>query len=509
MSAEHKNDTQVTSKSTLTNYLSALLELGVFVFHILASRFFGKLAYGAYIFAFSIIELLAKVGLLGFDKSLLKSVAAERIKNNKMGELQALITSFKCVLGSSFIIIGILLLFAEPIARFNQDASMATSLKLLSPLVLCWAGMMAIASATMATRTMRYSLVIRGIINPLAMLLGLGVLVGVSQFYDVQEYGIIYAHVLAGFCVLVLSVYIFGKCFNLKEVGHHFFKMKTNWHLVRYSVPIGFAELLNQALARLDVILLGFYIRDPLIIANYGAIILLSNSISSVRYAFDPVLSPIVSESIETGNLARLEENLKRMVRWVSFLALPFYMVMSTMGDQILMLWGQSYVQAYGALVFLAFGHLFNAVFGLHQWPVVISGRSRLDLINNIVVFIVNLILNVLFIPKWGMMGSAVATTISRLLLRILQMVQVKIYLHMHAFSLSLIKLFVSGILSLVLVHGLRTFVEPSFVMYLLLSVAGLVLYVILIFILGLDKDDKKIVDALWLKLSSYFVQRR
>ncbi len=320
---QQKHDTKATSRSTLINYLSAVLELGVFVFHILASRFFGKTAYGAYVFAYSIIELSGKVGLMGFDKSLLKSVAAERVKQNKDREIEALVTAFRTVIITSLVMMVGLVVFSDPIAKFNMEASLGFSLKILSPMVLFWSGMMVLVAATMATRTMRYNLIIRGVLNPMVMLLSLGFIIGLSHYVNLGEHGIIVAQVLAGFIVLLLSIKVFSYCFNLKLIVKNFWKAKTNWHLVRYSIPIGFAELLNQALARLDVILLGFFLKDPLMLANYGAIILLSNSISSVRFAFDPVLSPIVSEAIETGNMARLQENLSRMVRWVSFLAIP------------------------------------------------------------------------------------------------------------------------------------------------------------------------------------------
>ena len=145
--------------------------------------------------------------------------------------------------------------------------------------------------------------------------------------------------------------------------------------------------------------MIGLMIDDPLQTANYGACIILSSTISSIRYAFDPIISPVAAEVTVSGDKARLSRNLKMMVRWVTLLGIPLFVAMAVYGDFLLSFWGESYSEVHITLLILACGHLVNALLGLHQWPVVMSGRSKLDLFNNALAFSINLTLNFVLIP--------------------------------------------------------------------------------------------------------------
>ncbi|MBW1873332.1 MAG: polysaccharide biosynthesis C-terminal domain-containing protein, partial [Deltaproteobacteria bacterium] len=216
-------------------------------------------------------------------------------------------------------------------------------------------------------------------------------------------------------------------------------------------------------------------------------------------YAFDPILSPVVAETVVTKDNARLSYNLKMMVRWVTLLGLPLFVAMIVFGDVLLTLWGPSYSEAFPALIILAIGHLVNAVLGLHQWPIVMSGRSKLDLFNNALAFAINIILNIVLIPIWGLAGAATATLVGNIVFRSLQAIQVGIIFRIHAFSIYWLRILVAVGLAVAVQIGIRVLVvgPPGFIVFLFATLIGMVVYFFVYLALGATPEDKQIVSRI------------
>jgi O-antigen/teichoic acid export membrane protein len=279
---------------------------------------------------------------------------------------------------------------------------------------------------------------------------------------------------------------------------------------LRFSFPVALSEFLNQAIYRIDVIMIGLVLKDPLQVANYGACIMLSSAISSIRYAFDPIVSPIVAEVSVSGDRTRLSNNLKMMIRWVTILALPLFIAMAVFGDFLLSFWGESYRQAHATLLILACAHLINAVFGLNQWPVVMSGHPRLDLFNNSMAFAINLVLNIILIPVWGMPGAAMATLAGNLVFRVLQAIQVWGIFRIHAFSTYWFKLLCAAAIAAGAELCVRcAFPSATLVSFLLATVSGLVSYLLVAVVLGLAPEERDIVSRIGLSRLYSFMKSK
>lgn len=492
MSPAHDRDARRTLRGSAANYLAALFQMGLLLFHVLAARLFGQAAYGAYVFAWSLIEMGGKVALVGMDKGMLRGVAVARARNDPNEEALVLATGFKVASLCSLLMIAALWF----VASIEQWPAYRTAIRSLSPVVLTWSLSLVFVAATMATKTMRYNLVVRGIAEPALMLvsvIGLGL-----ALPSLGERGPPLAHLIASTLTAALSVWALGRRFDRRPLMREFGSRSLDRALVRFTVPVMLAEVLNQAIYRLDIVILGWYARDPRDVASYGAAVLLAGAISSVRYAFDPILSPLVAESLTHGDGTRLATNLRRMTRWVTALALPLFATLLVFGDAWLTLWGREFAQAWTALVILSVAHLVNAVLGLHQWPVVMSGRSRLDLWNNVAGFLVILALNLALIPRLGLVGAAIATLSGNLVFRGLQVAEVRLLFSTLALDGPVARLVACGALCVTTQAAVRALTSPLHPGFLALAIlAGLVVYGVAAWRVGLTAEDRELVRLL------------
>ena len=105
---------------------------------------------------------------------------------------------------------------------------------------------------------------------------------------------------------------------------------------------------------------------------------------------FDGIAAPVFSEALHLGQRERLHTNLQLMTRWVATAAMPIAVTVVALRHELLSLYGPAFQAGAVAITVLAAAHLINATFGLTGYIMLVAGRSRLVLVNNVVVAVVN-----------------------------------------------------------------------------------------------------------------------
>jgi O-antigen/teichoic acid export membrane protein len=127
----------------------------------------------------------------------------------------------------------------------------------------------------------------------------------------------------------------------------------------------------------------------------------------------NPALSPIVSRLHTAGNRVRLQRGITRTARIGLLLALPIAAFLMSFGEWFLSLFGPEFVQGHMALSILSAGQVINVAAGSVAVILVMTGNERIAALGVAVSTLVNISLNALLIPLWGIEGAALATAIS------------------------------------------------------------------------------------------------
>ena len=163
------------------------------------------------------------------------------------------------------------------------------------------------------------------------------------------------------------------------------------------------------------------------------------------------------------------------------------------------------------ALKILTVGIMIQAFFGLGSSSLTMSGFSNLNLLNVLVALAVNIIMNIILIPQYGIVGAALATSIALFIISCLRFFENYYILNLNIFSLKLIKPIISAALTI----GL-TILSKKYILSLLdysSSLLNLTLFLLLSIIivffgyfsfyilLGIEKEDKDMIDSLKKKI--------
>ena len=182
--------------------------------------------------------------------------------------------------------------------------------------------------------------------------------------------------------------------------------------LLRYALPQSLARLLYRANLWTDVLMLtamatlaevGIY-RTAVMIAMFGALPVM---------AITTMFNPVIAELVVARDLDRLDGLLKIVTRWLVMIAAPGYLVVLLLPDLCLRVFDQAYVAGTDALGVLMLGQAIYVACAVSSAIIPMAGYAALNAVHGTVAFSVNLGLNALLIPMWGLEGAAVASSTS------------------------------------------------------------------------------------------------
>jgi O-antigen/teichoic acid export membrane protein len=134
------------------------------------------------------------------------------------------------------------------------------------------------------------------------------------------------------------------------------------------------------------------------------------------------------------------------------------------------------------------------------------SGRSKLNLINISFILVTNILLNLFFIPKYGVSGAALATTISISLGGVIALLEVNAILKIHPYRLDFFKPLMAGCMSFGVLFVLEGHIgQKNYPIILIaLILIFILLYAYILFLFGISAEDRFILDRLKSKLVAH-----
>ncbi|MFY4858276.1 flippase [Aliarcobacter butzleri] len=199
---------------------------------------------------------------------------------------------------------------------------------------------------------------------------------------------------------------------NLKK-----FKRIFDKNFFKYSFYSSLSGLVSMLYMWSDNIMIGYFLSNYEV-GIYSAIFLVAVIVRNFWYmAFVPILLPVLTRYIARGDRINTKITYDILQRTLFLLTIPLFLIFLYFGEKIIsLIYTNEYLEGMPTLYALIFLYLLTIFFGYATYVINAYGDTKVTFKITIMSLIVNFILNIIFIPKFGIIGAAVATGISELL---------------------------------------------------------------------------------------------
>ncbi|HPN96130.1 MAG TPA: flippase [Candidatus Moranbacteria bacterium] len=184
--------------------------------------------------------------------------------------------------------------------------------------------------------------------------------------------------------------------------------------LVNYAWQIVIFFLAYELLISIDLYLVKGILKDDYLTGIYNAALTIGRIPYYIFYALTVVLLPVISKTTAEKNHTKAGEIVNQTLRLMLVLLVPSVILMSVFSAPIIKLFYSSrYIDAAAPMSVLVWGVGFLTIYYVFCFVMSGAGKVKIPMILSIFGLAVNTILNYFLIKKYGIMGSAIATSIA------------------------------------------------------------------------------------------------
>ncbi|NJE62098.1 flippase [Thermococcus sp. 21S7] len=413
------------------------------------ARYFSTGEYGVFNLALTVLNIALVIATLGFQNALPREVAFYREREpSKVGDLIS--TALVIVAVNSIFWTAILFAGAESISRLFSDERLVGALRIAVFALPFWALAGVIISVSRGFGRVREQVYFQNIVYPVLFM----VFVVVGAFLRFPFAFVFGAHVAAwGLAFLALMVSIWKD--DLLKFGVSL-NSKLGKELIKFSIPLMLTGIAGFVMTWTDTLMLGYYLGSDVVgLYNGAAPIakLLPVFLNSAGLIFPPLATVLYAH----GKIDELNRVYQILTKWIFLATFPLFALIFLFPEATINLFfGPKYLSAAPVLQILALGFMFHTLLGLNGWSLIVIKESNFIMYSTLLSAGINVALNALLIPRYGIEGAAIATTASYFVTNVLNSLRLYQKTRIHPFGWSYLKSLVIGFVLLGLVMGLH-----------------------------------------------------
>ncbi|MGB5093712.1 MAG: flippase [Parvibaculum sp.] len=183
-------------------------------------------------------------------------------------------------------------------------------------------------------------------------------------------------------------------------------------HWFAVSAPLVLVEGLYLLLANTDIVLLGHFV-SPDDIAVYFAATRIANLVAFIYFAVAALAVPKFAELHAAGDIDGLQRFVFNIIHAIFWPTLAAVLFLAGFGQYVLMLFGTNFDSGSSLLIWLMIGFLVRAATGPVEYLLNMTGHQNMTAIAYGGAAVLNIVLNLILVPHFGINGAAAATSIS------------------------------------------------------------------------------------------------
>jgi O-antigen/teichoic acid export membrane protein len=178
------------------------------------------------------------------------------------------------------------------------------------------------------------------------------------------------------------------------------------------SLPILMVEGFYLLLGYVDILVLQAF-RPSDDVGIYHAIVKTLALVSFIHYAMAATTAHRFSEYHVAGDRERLSAYLAHAIKWTFWPSVAATALLLVFGKPLLWLFGAQFTSGYPAMFVVAIGLLARSAIGPVERLLNMLGHQNVCALAYALAFVMNLVLCIVLVPRYGIYGAATSTSIA------------------------------------------------------------------------------------------------
>ncbi|OFE15109.1 hypothetical protein BA895_08285 [Humibacillus sp. DSM 29435] len=324
--------------------------------------------------------------------------------------------------------------WAQPLAELMSngpvDSAVASSIRWLAPFVPLAAVLNVSLSGTRGLGSMKANAILDQLLRPLLQLGLVAVaawVISADQMPTFWAIPYLPAAVLAWWAWRKMSLRATGGA----KPDPGYLPRRAFW---KFTLPRGLSGVAQVAMQRLDIILVASLagVGPAAVYAattRFLSLGLLANG------AISQAVQPLLGEALGRGDQRSARELYQTATGWLVIGAWPIYFFLIIFAPTILRVFGGGYGDGRPVLLILSVSMIVGTGCGMVSMVLTMAGKTTWNLANVLVAFGVNIGLDLLLIPHYGIVGAAVGWAVAIVTANLIPLIQVSVAFKLHPFG--------------------------------------------------------------------------
>ncbi|PIR73483.1 MAG: hypothetical protein COU40_01965 [Candidatus Moranbacteria bacterium CG10_big_fil_rev_8_21_14_0_10_35_21] len=422
------------AKSALWVTISEIVfNLSGFIIHAVLGRVLGPADYGRYGLVITLTTMIIILIGNGIPTAMAKYIS-EVFESSSKTVLNIKKRSIRLQILIIGVITALFYLSAPLIANLLNDATLTPLFRLSTLIIPAFAA----ASFYFSYYTGLHQFNTQATLKTVRSIFRIILVIILAYFWSVE--GAISGYFAAPLMTFIIAVLIdrfwIGKMIKQKalaeESGRSLGQARDDksfpWQkLVNYAWQVVIFFLAYELLISIDLYLVKALLRSDELTGIYNSALTAGRIPYYIFYAMTIFMLPMVSKASANGNFKNAGPLIAQALRMMLILLMPMIVLMSFYATETLtLLYGKNYASGAMAMSVLEYGVGFLTIFYVLSFALNGAGKTKLAMGIATIGVIVNVILNYFLILRFGIVGSALATTITSFLIMLVALFYIK-----------------------------------------------------------------------------------
>ncbi|WP_321391129.1 oligosaccharide flippase family protein [Emcibacter sp.] len=408
------------AKGAGANFGGFLIRLGARIpFLLLVGHLYGAGIFGQFVFAVTYVETLSVLAVFGFKRSIFKFLNGH-IRDRNMPEAGTAVLNCLMIVLSFAALIVLATYLGNPLLDSLFGKDMAAAALILAPAILLYSLTEILLASTRAFRMMRYEIFTKSIMEPYSLL----IFGTIFYFLGMKGQGLLFAYLFMISLSFSSALYGFFRIFSISHLRGFIPDFGLIRSMLTFSGPTAVYDLGNFFLQRIDVFLLSG-LTSSSTVGIYGMALNVATTVKKIRQSFDPILEPVLSQSVESDDLKKTVSEMAQVSYWMASIQVIIVVLLFFYGSALMSLFGSDFAVAGLILSLIILGDAVNGSLGISELLLLYKRPS----INPMIIAVMtpfHLGLCYLLIGLLGGEGAALSILITYVVMNILRLVIVR-----------------------------------------------------------------------------------